>query len=117
MANDPRRVLIVDDEPDVRAVLQEYLTEVGYEVLTASNGVEALWAVKQHRPDAVLMDLAMPRLGGLDAIRHIRTFDQTVRLVVATGTLTHEVALQLRDLGVPIVLKPLNLAVVRDVLA
>lgn len=112
-----RRVLIVDDEPEVRALLDEYLTGLGYEVLTAANGLEALWVVKRQRPDAVLVDLAMPRLGGLDTIRHIRKFDQAVRIVVVTGALTREIALQLRDLGVPIVLKPIDLGVVRDVLA
>lgn len=117
MANGARRVLVVDDEPEVRAILEEYLTGIGYEVLTAANGLEALWAVKHERPGAVLVDLAMPRLGGLDTIRHIRKLDRTVRLVVVTGTLTREIALQLRDLGVPIVLKPLDLSVVRDVLA
>jgi DNA-binding response OmpR family regulator len=117
MAGNGRRVLIVDDEPEVRAVLEDYLTEIGYEVLTAANGLEALWVVKHERPGAVLVDLAMPRLGGLDTIRHIRKFDQRVRLVVVTGTLTRETALELRELGVPIVLKPLDLGVVRDVLA
>lgn len=110
-------MLIVDDEPEVRAVLEEYLTGIGYDVLTAANGLEALWAVKHERPAAVLVDLQMPRLGGLDTIRHIRKFDQAVRVVVVTGALTREIALQLRDLGVPIVLKPVDLSVVRDVLA
>jgi CheY-like chemotaxis protein len=117
MTDAGRRVLIVDDEADVRAVLEEYLTGVGYEVLTATNGLEALWAVKHERPGAVLVDLTMPRLGGLETIRRIRKFDRDVRLVVVTGTLTREVALQLRELDVPIVLKPVDFGVLRDVLA
>lgn len=117
MGGGARRVLIVDDEPEVRAVLEEYLEGIGYDVSTAANGLEALWAVKHDRPVAVLLDLAMPRLGGLETVRHIRKFDPTIRVVVVTGTLTRETALQLRELEVPIILKPPDLQVIRDVLA
>src|SRR5713226_7418022 len=61
------KVLVVDDEPDVRDVVGEFLREDGFEVVEAGNGLEALLQVKRVHPDAVVLDLMMPRLGALDA--------------------------------------------------
>lgn len=79
------RVLVVDDEPEVRETVAEGLAAAGWEVLQAANGLEALLAVKRGRPAAVVLDVAMPRLGGLGAIRHILGFDPTIRVVVVTA--------------------------------
>ena len=64
----PETVLVVDDDPEVRAALGEYLRSEGFEVLEAENGLEALVHVKRARPRAVVLDLMMPRLGGLEAL-------------------------------------------------
>ena len=79
-------VLIVDDDPEVRATLAEYLAEDGFEVAEAGNGLEALAHVKRARPRAIVLDLMMPRLGGIDALQRIRGFDPTIGVVVVTGT-------------------------------
>jgi two-component system, NtrC family, nitrogen regulation response regulator NtrX len=112
-----RPILVVDDEPEIRSLLEDYLKGRGEEVVTASNGLEALWAVKHRTPRVVLLDLAMPRLGGLDTIKHIQKFDPTIRIVVVTGQLTRDAAVHLRELGIPIVPKPLDLEVLRDLIA
>ena len=65
------RVLIVDDDPEVRDVLAEAFRMEGLDVLEASNGLEALLYVKRDRPDAVVLDLMMPRLGGVEALKRI----------------------------------------------
>lgn len=85
------RVLIADDEPEVREVFAEYLAAHGYEVLHATNGLEALLYIKRHRPEAVVLDLAMPRLGGLEALKRIRAFDPSIVVVVVTATLDEDV--------------------------
>jgi CheY-like chemotaxis protein len=102
-------VLVVDDEPEVRAVVREYLTLAGREVLEAGNGLEALWVVKHQRPPVVLLDLSMPRLGGLETIRHIRKFDPSIQVVVVTGQLSPDAAARLDELGVSVIAKPLPL--------
>ncbi len=58
-------VLVADDEEDLRSMVSEFLSESGYEVLVAANGLESLLHVKRARPSVVLLDLNMPRLGGL----------------------------------------------------
>ena len=78
-------VLIADDEASVREFLVQSLTEEGFTVLEAADGLEALWRIKRERPEAVLLDLRMPRLGGLDVLRRLRTFDPTIRVFIITG--------------------------------
>lgn len=58
------RVLVVDDDQDVRSVLFAALSDEGYEVATAADGEEAIEAVRRRRPDVILLDLMMPRVSG-----------------------------------------------------
>lgn len=66
------RVLIADDEPEIRRALRVALGDLGYAASAVASGEEAVEAVEHSRPDVLLMDLAMPGIGGLEAIRRIR---------------------------------------------
>lgn len=65
-------VLVVDDSPSVRQMIAKTLTGAGYQVVTASDGQEALDRTRQSRPDAVITDQNMPRLDGLSFCRAFR---------------------------------------------
>ena len=80
-----KKVLVVDDDQDMRAAVAEFLNMQGFEVVEASNGLEALLQVKRLRPYGVVLDIMMPRLGGLQALQHIRAFDPRIRVVVVSG--------------------------------
>lgn len=82
-----RRVLIVDDDSEIRSVLVEFLSAADWEVLEATNGLEALLAVKRRAPSAIVLDLSMPRLGGIDALKRIHAFNPAIRVVVFSGVL------------------------------
>jgi len=69
-------VLVVDDHPDILELLQVILTIEGYNVVTARDGAEAVAAVEQHHPKAVVMDIWMPRLDGISATKLIRALPQ-----------------------------------------
>jgi PAS domain S-box-containing protein len=69
---DPYRILVVDDQPDVRGALAMLLESQGYAVATARDGLEAIDAGERFRPDLMLLDLGMPRLDGYEACRRIR---------------------------------------------
>jgi PAS domain S-box-containing protein len=80
-------VLVADDEPLVRAFATEGLKGLGYQVLVAENGKQALAIYEQHRQeiDCVLLDLIMPELSGLETYRRMRALDPEVRVVFASG--------------------------------
>jgi len=86
------RVLVVDDEPIVREVLQRYLARGGFEVETAADGRQALEAFEARRPDLVLLDLMLPRVDGLAVFRRIRAQAQSpVIMVTAKGEETNRI--------------------------
>lgn len=78
-------VLLVDDEPRVRAITATLLRRLGHEVLEAHDGVEALASAAERKPDLVVTDLVMPRLGGLELIRALRVDAPALPAVVLTG--------------------------------
>src|SRR5262245_32665409 len=84
------RVLIADDDADVREVLVESFRNAGFDVLQAANGLEALLCVKRDRPDAVVLDLMMPRLDGVAALKRIHAFNPGIRALVVTGAIDAE---------------------------
>ena len=106
-----RRILIADDEVEVREMFAEFFAEQGFEVLEAGNGLEALLHIKRGRPGYVVLDLNMPRLGGIDALKHIRAFDPSIRVVVVTAIADPEVRRQAVARGAAAILsKPVSLA-------
>ncbi|MHB1007421.1 MAG: response regulator transcription factor [Chloroflexota bacterium] len=70
--SDQRRILIVDDEPDLQHAIKLYLEEEGYMTFTADNGLEALDVVREKVPDLVVLDVLMPKLDGFETLAHIR---------------------------------------------
>jgi DNA-binding response OmpR family regulator len=87
-----RRVLVVDDEPMVREVLERYLEREGFEVTTAEDGEAALASFAADRPHLVLLDLMLPRVDGLEVFRRMRASAQTpVIMLTARGEETDRV--------------------------
>ncbi len=72
-----KRILVVDDERNVRHMLDEYLRGHGYDVQTATNGREALIAARQFVPDLILLDVMMPEMDGMEFVRHFRQESNT----------------------------------------
>jgi two-component system KDP operon response regulator KdpE len=78
-----KRILIVDDERQIVRMLRASLQSSGYEVLTASNGLEALQQVESGRPDLIITDLAMPEMNGLELTQAIRRAGRTPIIVLS----------------------------------
>jgi len=72
-----KTILVVDDKSSVRTLLQDYLTEEGFRVVTAENGQNALYAARQEKPDLILLDIMMPEMDGYDFIRAYRKESNT----------------------------------------
>ncbi|MEX1309709.1 MAG: PAS domain S-box protein [Candidatus Sulfomarinibacteraceae bacterium] len=80
-------ILLAEDEPSVRAVVQEILEESGYRVISVSNGHEAIMALDQsdQQIDLAILDVVMPGAGGLDVVGHIRESRSSVKVVLTSG--------------------------------
>jgi DNA-binding response OmpR family regulator len=86
------RVLVVDDEPMVREILQRYLELEGFEVAVAEDGEAAMASFSQSRPDLVVLDLMLPRIDGLEVLRRMRVDGATpVIMLTARGEETDRV--------------------------
>jgi len=72
MAASNGRVLVVDDEPIVREILERYLHRGGFDVATASDGQAALDSFEANHPDLIVLDLMLPGIDGLEVFRRIR---------------------------------------------
>lgn len=79
-------ILIVDDEPVVRALLRAALEPTGSRILAAGDGSEAVELAWRERPDLVLLDVALPRLNGMDACRAMKTNPSPPRVLLVTGS-------------------------------
>jgi two-component system, OmpR family, response regulator MprA len=79
------RVLVVDDDPDVRDSLRRSLTFEGYQVTEAADGAQALGVIAAARPDVVVLDLQMPVLGGLETCRKLREQGDDVPVLMLTA--------------------------------
>ena len=111
-------ILCVDDDVDILELLKEYFTEQGFVVLTATNGVEAFLQVKRWQPKAVILDLFMPRLGGIGALGRIKQLNPDVVVILVSGMGN---ALELvTEAGLSVAgafTKPLDLTLMSDTLA
>jgi len=93
-----RRVLVVDDEPQIQRLLQVALSAAGYEVLTAETGAQALRYAATGAPDLIVLDLGLPDRDGKDVLREIREFSQTPVIVLSARDRESE-KIEALDLG------------------
>src|SRR5581483_7368122 len=108
-----RRILVVDDFPDGRELLAEYLRFRGFDVIEATSGDEAIALTQRLRPDVVLMDLGMPHVDGWEATRRLKGDPATANTLIVAVTahaLTTEMDAALAAGCDAVVAKPYDLA-------
>lgn len=87
---DKKKILVVDDEADFLEVITLRLEANNYDVVTASNGEDALRKIKDEKVDAVLLDILMPDIDGLEVLRRIRKMDEKLPVYIITAFSTEE---------------------------
>jgi two-component system, OmpR family, KDP operon response regulator KdpE len=95
---DQRRILIVDDEPQITRVLRRSLSGHGYDVQVAADGEEAIATFNSWKPDIVVTDLAMPNMGGLELCRRLRAIS-SVPLIVLSAKGDERIKVEALDAG------------------
>ena len=112
----PPKVLIVDDDAGVVFACRRTFEKEGYRTLSASDGREGMEVIRQERPDLVFMDITMPRLDGLSALKEIKDAGLDVPVVIITGFGTMQTAIHAVQLGAyEYITKPLDVEQVRTV--
>ena len=112
------RILLVDDEPDILTTLIEVLEAEGYEVLSAHSARDAFMVIEASPPDVILLDITMPHMDGVTALRRIRAINPEVPVIMLTGNADEKVARDtLRRGAFDYVAKPFDVAHLRRVVA
>lgn len=92
-------ILIVDDQPGIRRLLLEVLSENGYLVETAANGYEGLQKARETNPELVLMDMKMPGMDGIETLRELRRLAQSPKVVMMTAYGELDMINEAKELG------------------
>ena len=105
----PERILLVDDEEDIRDVLSIALEDMGYDVITAENGMEALEKFKTENFSVVLTDIKMPGMDGIELLKKIKLVSPDTEIVMITGHGDMELAIEsFRNEAVEFITKPVD---------
>lgn len=103
-------IMIIDDEPSIRQSLSGLLSDEGFDVITASNGYEALKRIDTESPDLVLLDIWMPGIDGIETLKEIRKSNPLIQVIIITGHGTIETAVKATKLGAfDLIEKPLSI--------
>ena len=112
-----RTILVVDDEPNIAFSLKRSLETSTLQVLTAASGREAIEIVRKKSPDAILMDVRLPDISGLEAYDHIRQIDSRLPVVIMTAFARTETAIEATRRGAfDYLIKPVDLGKLRTIM-
>jgi signal transduction histidine kinase/ActR/RegA family two-component response regulator len=115
-STDAPRILIVEDDPDIRQLLQDRLGGMGYRVQSAVDGVRALEAVQAETFEGMILDIGTPALDGIEVLRKIRISDQRIPIVMVTASGSKELAIRAVGMGAQAyLLKPFDVDELKQV--
>ena len=114
------KLLIVDDEIDIREFAKRFFQKRGIETLTAGGGKEALEVVRAQKPDLVLLDVTMDDISGIDVLKILRGEKNDIKVIMVTGAVEEETINEANSWGIkgyihkPLVLEELEQVVLRE---
>ena len=105
------KILVVDDELEIRNLLSRFLVEGGYKVILASNGEEAIESAERENPQVILLDILMPGIDGIETCKRLKAKEETRFIPVIMATALWDTYTEAIDAGAEdFVTKPFNLA-------
>ncbi|CUH96489.1 hypothetical protein P22_2579 [Propionispora sp. 2/2-37] len=112
------KVLVIDDQPGIRRLLTEVLTDEGYEVITAGNGYEGVQRAKETNPAVILMDMKMPGMDGIETLKELQSMHQEEKVIMMTAYGELELVNQAREMGAyAYITKPFDIVTVCRMIA
>lgn len=110
-------ILVVDDEKEICDLFQDFLTQEGYQVFTATNGVEAISLGTQNSFDLALVDIKMPGMDGIEAFCELKKVKKDIEVIILTGYGTLKTAKEAMRLGAyDYLTKPFDLGLVKNII-
>lgn len=110
-------ILVVDDEKEICNLFQDTLVQEGYQVLTATNGKEAVSLGKQNRFDLALLDIKMPGMDGIEVFQKLKKVKKDMQVIMLTGYGTLKTAKEAMKLGAyDFLTKPFDLGLVKNII-
>jgi len=111
----PKKILIIDDEPEICKMVTEFLFDAGYAASYACNGPDGLAMIKKEAPSLVLLDIGMPGMNGLEVMQLIHEQSPALPVVILSGQSDTETVKKMAALGAAEYLtKPIHLETLRD---
>lgn len=92
MANQPKKIIIIDDEPDIQYTIKEICLHGGWEPIVAKSSIQGVALCKSHNPNVIIVDYHMPDWDGLTTVKKIRQIDNTASILVLTVDERQEIA-------------------------
>jgi DNA-binding response OmpR family regulator len=87
------RVLVADDEEDIREIIQDRLEACGFNVVTATTGAEALRKISTEKFDGVFLDVKMPEMSGIEVLEEVRKGDTKLPIIIITSSTSRDAAI------------------------
>ncbi len=118
MAARGRRIVVVDDEQNMRVALYEALSRDGYEVAVAENGLTALDMIAKQPPDLLITDIKMPAMDGIELLRRVKALAPSLPVVIITGFATVDTAVEAMKQGAfDYIIKPFSVEIIEETVA
>jgi len=113
----PLKIMVVDDEANIREVLESFLESEGFDVVTAESGASALSALEYEEPHIVLLDIRMPDIDGIQCLRKLKEMNEEVQVVMMSGFATLQMAQKSLEIGAfDYIRKPLSFVHLKEVI-
>ena len=115
------KLMIVDDEPDVREFAKNFFSKRKLEVTTAADGAEAISVAREFNPDVVMLDVRMEGMDGLEALGKLKEINKDMRVIMVTGVNDSEAMQKAKELGAigyihkPLILEELEKVVMSEI--
>ena len=114
-----KNCLIVDDDVQITELFSELLSILGLNIVgIGHNGVEAIELFSKHKPDILFLDVEMPKLNGIEALKEIKKIDHSANVVIVTGNTSGDCEKRLQENGATaIIYKPFDIQKIKQVVA